>query len=126
MTTKTATHLIDVIVSREVRLPEDELSEDAPDGPDVDGVRILVTCQHDFGGAVPSRHDVLRQQEGLVPRVVAAGVHAPRQPEVAYLEVAVAVNEQVRRLEVAMEDVAGVDVLETAQHLVGEVLDVID
>ena len=53
--------------------------------------------------------------------VVLLRVRHARQPEVAHLEVAVAIEQQVGRLEVAVEDVRAVDVLERAEDLVEEV-----
>ena len=47
------------------------------------------------------------------------------QTEIADLEIAGCVEEQVRRLQVPMQNVGGVDVLESAENLVQEVTDVV-
>ena len=88
---------------------------DAPDGPDVDGLVVVLRLAEQLRRAVPARDDVLRE----LARVV---VEAPREAEVADGEVAVAVDEQVRRLEVPVEHGRAVDVLEPPQDLVEEVL----
>ena len=73
------------------------------------------------GGAVPPRGHVLRQEA----RVVVLGVRHPRQPEVADLEVAGGVEQQVAGLQISVENVSGVDVLQPPQYLVEEVADVV-
>lgn len=50
-------------------------------------------------------------------RVLNAG-----KTEVANLQVAVLVDEDVGRLEIAMDDAGGVDILQSAENLVQEVL----
>jgi len=47
------------------------------------------------------------------------------QTEIADLEIAGRVQQQVRGLEVAMQDVGGVDVLQAAEDLIQEVADVV-
>ena len=47
------------------------------------------------------------------------------QTEIADLEIASGVEEKIRRLQIAMQNVGRVDVLETPQDLVEEVTDVI-
>lgn len=82
---------------------------------------VALEAQHDLRGSVPPRGDVL----GHVPRVLLR-VHgeASGQTKVANLELAVGVDEEIARLQIAMEDIGGVDVLETAQDLVDEGLEV--
>ena len=50
--------------SNHIYLEEDssaeELSEDAPDGPHVDGVGVVLGAHQDLGRAVVLRHDLLR------------------------------------------------------------------
>lgn len=107
-------HLVHVVASGEERLAVDELHEDAANGPDVDGGGVVGGVEQQLGRAVPPGHHVLRHH-------VALGGGA-RQPEVADLEVAVGVQQQVAGLEVAVDHVGGVDVLEPAKDLVQEVL----
>ena len=103
-----------VVASGEERLAVGELHEDAADGPDVDGGGVVGGVEQQLRGAVPPCHHVLRHH-------VALGGGA-RQPEVADLEVAVGVQQQVAGLEVPVDHVGGVDVLEPAKDLVQEVL----
>ncbi|KAM0859882.1 hypothetical protein ACQ4PT_046899 [Festuca glaucescens] len=110
-------HLVHVVPPREERRPVDELHEDAPDGPDVDGRRVVGGVEQQLGGPVPPRDDVLRHHVALR--------RGARQAEVADLEVAVGVEEQVAGLEVPVDHVRRVDVLEPAQQLVQEVLTVL-
>lgn len=85
------------------------------------GFCVALEAQHDFRGSVPSGGDIL----GHVPRIFLR-VHgkAPGQPKVADLEFAVGVDEQVAGLEITVQDVCRVDVLEAAQDLVDEGLEV--
>jgi hypothetical protein len=108
---------VHVVAAGEERAAVDELHEDAADGPDVDGRRVVGGVEQQLGRAVPPRHHVLRHH-------VAVGGRA-RQPEVADLEVAVGAEQQVAGLEVAVDHAGGVDVLEPAQDLVQEVLAVL-
>lgn len=121
--------LIHIIPSLEDRLPREELSKDAPHAPHIDRRAIVRKAQHDLRRAVPPRGDVLRH-EALVGRAalllggaVGGGV-AAREAEVADFELAVGVDEEVAGLEVAVEDVGGVDVFEAAEGLVDEGLEV--
>ena len=87
----------------------------AADRPHVDRRRVVLVLDEELGRAVPPRHDVLGEEVEAV-----GGVDAARQPEVGDLEVAVLVDEQVGRLEVAVQHVRRVDVLERAQDLEGD------
>lgn len=132
-----------------------QLCEDAPDGPDVDrlctqpqrlvlvlirkpvygelggtehGARtdlgVHLEREHNFRRTVPPCGDVLRHEA----RLLAAGVRrarAAREPEVAHLEITVRVEEQVRGLQIAVDDVRGVHRLQRAERLVDEVLAVV-
>lgn len=74
---------------------------------------ILLPGQHDLGSAVVARRDVSGH----------LGVLDTGKAKVADLEVAVLVDENVGRFEVAVDDAGRVDVLEAAKNLVQEVLD---
>lgn len=102
-----------MILPREQRLPLQHLGKDAARAPDIDLDVVLLPRQHDLGRAVVARRDVARHL-----RVLDA-----REPEVADLEVAVLVDEDVGGLEVAVHDAGAVDVFEAAKDLVEEVLD---
>lgn len=125
---KSATHLINVIVAREVRFPSKQLGKDATDGPNIDRLGILMARQHNLRSAVPPRDHIFRQQQrvaGLANHLLVAQ-HASGQTKVTDLEVAVGIDEQIRRLEVAVQHVGRMDVLESAEDLVQEVLRVVD
>ena len=81
--------------------------------------------QHDLGRAVPPRRDVLGHEARLLA-IGVRGARAAREPGVCNLEVAVRVQEQVRRLQIAVDDVRAVHRLERAQRLINEVLHVRD
>lgn len=75
--------------------------------------------EHDLGRAVPPRRDIL----GHEARLAAVGLgreDAAREAKVAHLEVAVGVEQEVGRLEVAVDDVGRVHGLEGAQGPAGE------
>lgn len=107
-------HLVHVVAAGEEGLAVEELQEDAADGPDVDGGGVVRGVEQELGGAVPPRDHVLRHHVALR--------RWARQPEVADLEVAVGVQQQVAGLQVPVDYVRRVDVLEPAQYLVQEVL----
>lgn len=107
-------HLVHVVSPREERRPVDELHEDAADGPDVDGGGVVGGVEQQLGRPVPPRHHVLRHHVALRRR--------PREAEVADLEVAVGVQQQVAGLQVPVDHVRRVDVLEPPQQLVQKVL----
>lgn len=60
---------------------------------------VVLEAEHDLGRAIPSRCDVLSH----VPRVfLGVNREASREPEIANLQLAVGVDEQIARLEVAV------------------------
>ena len=84
------------------------------------GFCVALETQHDLRSSVPPSSNVF----GHVPCVL-LGVHrkASCQTEIANLELAIGVYEKITRLEVAVEDVGRVDVLQTAENLVDERLE---
>jgi hypothetical protein len=81
---------------------------------------VVLEAKHDLGRAVPSRRHVLGHVAGILLRV---DRETARQAEIADLELAVGVDQQVTRLEVTVQHVRRVDVLEPAQDLVDEGLE---
>ena len=79
---------------------------------------VVRKAEHDFRCAVPPRRDVLGH-ESLLLRLV----EPAREPEIANLELAIGVHEQVARLEIAVQHVGRVDVFEAAERLVNEGLE---
>jgi hypothetical protein len=82
---------------------------------------VVLEAEHDLGRAVPPRRDVLGHVPGIL---LGINREAAREAEIANLQLAVGVDEQVARLEIAVQHVGRVDVLEAAQNLVDEGLEV--
>lgn len=101
------------ILAWEERLSFQHFSENASRAPDVDGDVVLLPCQHDLGGTVVSRRNVSRH----------LGVLNTSQSKVANLQVAVLVHQDVGGFQIAMDDTCRVDVFQTTQNLIQEVLD---
>ena len=78
--------LVEVVLPREQRGTTQKLGEDAPTGPDVEGLVVLAGVEDDLRGAVPARDDVLGLELGLE-------FIAPRESEVAYFKIAVLVQQ---------------------------------
>ena len=71
--------------------------EDAADGPHVDLGVVVLLQENELGRAVPARDDVFSHHIGVL-------LHATRETEVADGEVAVAVDQDVGRLQVTMQN----------------------
>eukprot|EP00982_Pelagococcus_subviridis_P008865 30883-Pelagococcus_subviridis.AAC.4 len=84
-----------VVLPREQRLASEQLREDAPHAPHVDRGGVFRAREQELGRAVPSRDDVLGEE-------VLRALRRSRQAKVADFQVAVCVQQQVRRLQVAM------------------------
>lgn len=95
--------LVDVILSGKQRLTLQHLGKDAAGTPDVYLDVILLPGEHDLGRSVVSRGDVAGH----------LGILDTGQTEIADLEVAVLVDEDVAGLEIAVDDAGRVDILET-------------
>lgn len=84
------------------------------------GFRVALEAQHDLGRTVPSRGDVFGHVTGILLWV---DREASSQTKVANLELAVCIDQQVSGLEITVQHVGRVDVLETAEDLVDEGLE---
>lgn len=93
-----------MILSWEKRLALQHLSEDAPRTPDINLDIVFLPCKHDLRRSVVSCRDISSH----------LGVLQTRKTEIADLEVAIFVHEDVAGLEIAMDDACGVDILKTA------------
>lgn len=114
--------LVAVVLAREEGLAEVHLRENAADRPHVDCLGVLGQREHDLRGAVPARGHVLREIGVLLRgRAVARVCFEARKTEVADLEVALLVDQEVGRLEVAVDDAAAVEVLDALEQLVQHV-----
>jgi len=96
--------LVDMVFSREQRLALEHLGEDAAGAPDIHLDVVLLPGKHNLGGAIVSSRDVARHL-----RILNA-----RQTEVADLQIAVLVHQNVARLQISMDHPGRVDVLQTA------------
>ena len=86
-------YLIDVVVARKVRFAEDQLGEYATDRPNVDGIGILMTRQHNLGRAVPPRNDIFSQEQSSISFLVVWLGDSSRKAKVADLEVAIRIHQ---------------------------------
>jgi hypothetical protein len=119
--------LVDVVLPGEDGAAQQHLSKDASDGPHVDG-RCVVRVRDQLGGTVPQRDDVLGEGRTRLHVVRALGVGDLRvgcgrgagEAKVADLQVEVSVDEEVGRLEVAVDHVGGVHEVHAAEELVEE------
>lgn len=95
-----------MVLSGEQRLAFQHLGKDTAGAPYVDLNIVLLPGKHDLRGAVvPSRH-VSRHL-----RILDSG-----QAEVADLQVAVLIDQDVARLQVAVDDARGVDIFQATLH----------
>lgn len=96
--------LVDVVLAGEQRLALQHLGENASRTPDVDLNVVLLPCEHDLGSAVISRRDVASH----------LGVLNTGETEVANLQVAVLVDENVAGLQITVDYTSRVDVFQAA------------
>lgn len=82
----------------------EHLGENAAGTPDIDLDVVLLPREHDLGGAVVTSRDIASHLRIL----------DTRKTEIANLQVAVLVDQDVAGLQVTMDDTSGVDVFEAA------------
>mmetsp|Transcript_7065 Transcript_7065/g.28699 ORF Transcript_7065/g.28699 Transcript_7065/m.28699 type:complete len:582 (-) Transcript_7065:145-1890(-) len=112
--------LVNHVLAREQRSAAQDLGEDAADAPYVDRGGVLrEEAPAQLRGAVPPGGDVVRPEHGRRSAVVK---RRSRQAEVANLELAIRVGQDVLGLQVPVVHVRGVNVLEPSQQLVEEEL----
>jgi hypothetical protein len=80
---------------------------------------VVCKAEHNLGCAIPPRRDIFGHEPLLLRLIKPAS-----KSKIANLELAVRVNEQVARLEIAVQHVGRVDVFQTAERLVDEGLEV--
>ena len=86
-----ALDLVQIVISREERRPAEQLRKDTPNGPDIKSIRVMRRIENDLWCSVPSGDHVFRERGcGLLV--------AAREAEVANLEIATLVEQQIRRL----------------------------
>ena len=96
--------LVDMILSREQRLAFQHLCKNASRTPDINLHIILLPCKHNLGCSVVSCRDI----SGHL-RVLNTG-----ETEVADLEVAVLVDEDIAGLEITVNDSCRVNIFQSA------------
>ena len=99
-------------------LSTEHLGEDASDGPHVDSRRVSAEREHELGRSIPARCDVLRHKVGVF---VGGCRDTARHAEIANFQIAIGVNEQIRRFQIAMQNAGRVNVLDAAQYLIEKV-----
>jgi len=118
--------LINVIPALEDRFPEKELREDASNRPNINGGGVVGETQHDLWRSIPPGSNVFGH-ETLVRASLGVGTSPRRisscETEVADFELTVGINQEVTRLEVTMDDVSGMNVLETTEGLINKRLE---
>ena len=123
--------LVDVILSREQWLALQHLCEDASCTPDINLHIVLLPCEHNLRRSVISRGDISGH----------LGILNTRETEIADLQVAVLIYENIAGLEISVDDTCRMDIFQatlryelalphflllrgrTHQDLVQEVLD---
>jgi hypothetical protein len=95
----------------EQRAAGDELGKDAANAPNIDRGGVVTRAQEDLGRAVP-------QGDHLVGVAAHGDAKRAGQTKVGQLERALAVNEQVVRLEVAVQHAPRVAIVNARQQLV--------
>jgi len=108
--------LVDLAVAGEQGSLGDHLSEDRSHSPHVNGQRVSLAAEENFGGAVPQRHH-------FVSKGADGGHEGASQAKVGNLQTSISRDENVLRLEVAVHHTTDVAVLEAAQELVSIRLD---
>ncbi len=99
--------LVDVILPWEKRLALQHLRKDTSSTPDVNLNIVFLPCKHNLGSSVVSRRHIASH----------LGVLNPGQTEVADLQIAVLVDQDVAGLEITMDNACGVDILEPSLFL---------
>lgn len=96
-------------------LADEDLSQDASNAPNVRCFPVGVGSQKDLRGSVPPSGYLLSEDDVVA---VFVGNHGPGESEVADLHGAVAVEDEVGGLEVAMDDLGRVEILHALDELV--------
>lgn len=102
-----------MVLAGEERLALEHLSENAAGTPDVDLYVVLLPSEHNLRGTIVSGRDVTGH----------LGILNACQTEVADLKIAVLVDQDIARLQIAVHNAGGVDVLKATHDLVKKVLD---
>lgn len=96
-----------MVLSGEQRLALQHLGKDAAGTPDIDLNVVLLPREHDLGRSIISGRDITRHL-----RILDA-----REAEIADLQVAVLIDQDVAGFKVAMDDTCGVDIFQATLSL---------
>jgi hypothetical protein len=107
--------LVNLRVTREERLARAHLSEDAANGPHVDAGGVLPTSQQNLWRAVPQCDDLVRV-------CAQRDTERARETEIGELKVEVVVDEEVLRLQVAVQNAVSMAVTHALGQLHHELL----
>lgn len=78
---------------------------------------ITLEAKHDFGGSIPSGSNVFRHVARILLRIRRK---ATCKTEITNFELAISIDQQIARLQIAVQNIGRVDVLEAAQDLVNK------
>ena len=95
--------LVDMVLAGEQRLALQHLCEDASCAPDINFNIILLPCEHNLRRSVVSCGHISGH----------LGILDTREAEIADLQVAIFIDEDVAWLEISVDDTCRVDVLQT-------------
>ncbi len=109
--------LVDLGVACEDWLAGEHLGDDAADAPEVSLIGVGAGAEQHLRGAVPAGGHLVSEHAAL-NEARAQGAH---QPEIADLELALGVDQQVGRLEVPVQQPGRVQVLHGLEQLVDQV-----
>lgn len=109
------------ILAREQRLAAQHLGQNAAHTPHINGLGVFLERQHDLRGTVPASSHIFRHEARVV---VGRGGRASKT-EIAHLQIAVGIEQEVGGLQITVQDVGRMHGLESSQCLVDKVLTVI-
>mmetsp|Transcript_10411 Transcript_10411/g.22099 ORF Transcript_10411/g.22099 Transcript_10411/m.22099 type:complete len:417 (-) Transcript_10411:311-1561(-) len=108
--------LLKLVAAGQDRLAQQQLGEDAADGPHVDRRAVETRTEQQLGGAVPERDDPVGVRSKLL-------LKGPREAKVCKLELPLVVDQQVGALDVAVEHAVLVAVGHPLEQLLHVALD---
>ena len=90
---------------------------------------VVSKAQHDLRSSVPSGGDILRHESlvgssRLALLWICARLIPASKTKVAYLQLAIGIDEQISRFQVPVQDVCAVDIFEATEGLIDERLEV--
>lgn len=100
--------LIDVVLAGEQGLSLEHLSKDTASRPDIDLNVVLLPSEHNLGSSVVSRGNVASH----------LGILYSRESKIANFEIAILVHQDIRGLQISVDDSRGMDVLQTSLHCI--------